>query len=130
MLFDEPTTGLDPINAQLARDMILRARDLHQMSALIVTKAMNEIAYLVQHYATCDESGEIVIRESDTPHAQPRRIMVLERGIIAWLGHYTEFSQSELPVITQLLHPQPSAVNPDFHPDDPWDKRRQAAHML
>ncbi len=129
MLFDEPTTGLDPINAQMARNLILRARDLHKMSALVVTKAMNEIAYLVNHYATHDERGEIVILESDTPHAQPRRIMVLERGAIAWQGHYTEFSQSELPVITQLLHPQPSAVNPDFHPNDPWDKRRATAHL-
>jgi phospholipid/cholesterol/gamma-HCH transport system ATP-binding protein len=129
MLFDEPTTGLDPINAQMARNMILRARDLHQMSALVVTKAMNEIAYLVHHYATRDESGAIVIRESDAAHAEPRRIMVLERGAIAWLGHYTEFSQSALPVITQLLHPQPSAVNPDFHPADPWDKRRATANV-
>ena len=34
MLFDEPTTGLDPINAQQVRDMIIRARDLHRMSSI------------------------------------------------------------------------------------------------
>lgn len=130
MLFDEPTTGLDPINARQARDLILRARDLHGMSALVVSKAMNEIAYLTTHYAAPgdeDEGGEIVIRASEVERA---RLLVLDNGRVAFQGGYAEFNASALPAITQLLHPQPSAVNPDFHTPDPWDKRRKSGSLL
>ncbi|NOT63832.1 MAG: ATP-binding cassette domain-containing protein [Acidobacteria bacterium] len=130
MLFDEPTTGLDPLNARLMRDLILHARDFHQMSALVVTKAMNEIPYLIQHYAARDDAGEIVIREADAERARHTRIMVLDKGEIVLLGDYDEFSHSKLKAVTQLLHPQPSAVNPDFHPADPWDKHNQGQHLL
>lgn len=125
MLFDEPTTGLDPINARIVRDLIIRARDLHQMSALYVSKAMNEIPYVMQHYAAQDAAGAVQILLTDATHQPKTRILVLEEGRLSYLGGYPEFAASALPAITELLHPHPSAVNPDFHPRDPWEKNPQ-----
>ncbi|HEU4391120.1 MAG TPA: ATP-binding cassette domain-containing protein, partial [Blastocatellia bacterium] len=51
MLFDEPTSGLDPINARHVLDLIIRARDLHNISSLYVTKELHEIGYLGGHHA-------------------------------------------------------------------------------
>jgi phospholipid/cholesterol/gamma-HCH transport system ATP-binding protein len=126
MLFDEPTTGLDPINAQQVRDMIIRARDLHQMSSIYVSKAMHEIAYLVSHCARRHASGAIEILKAETGSGSRARVLVLDEGKIAFIGSYGQFFDNTLPAITRLLHPQPSATNPTFHPLDPWDKSRNA----
>jgi phospholipid/cholesterol/gamma-HCH transport system ATP-binding protein len=129
MLFDEPTTGLDPINARAVRELIIRARDLHQMSALYVSKAMNEIPYVMQHYAAQDEAGEVTIQPASAAHQPQARVMVLDAGRLSYLGSYDGFHESHLQAITQLLHPQPSAVNPDFHPHDPWEKHPGQAFL-
>jgi phospholipid/cholesterol/gamma-HCH transport system ATP-binding protein len=124
MLFDEPTTGLDPINARQVRDLIIHARDLRQMSSLFVTKAMNEIEYLTTHYARRDEVGNISVLEA-TGRKLQTRVLVLDEGKIAFLGGPAEFLSSALPAITELTHPQASARDPNFHTADPWSRKRK-----
>ena len=46
MLFDEPATGLDPINARNILDLVVRARDVHDVSSILVTKETWEIRYV------------------------------------------------------------------------------------
>ena len=130
MLFDEPTTGLDPINAQQVRDMIIRARDLHRMSSLYVSKAMHEIEYLVSHYARRNPQGAIEMLKAETGSRAQTRVLVLDDGEIAFLGSYEQFCESSLPAIIRLLRPQPSSTNPDFHPLDPWSKERKLGHEI
>lgn len=130
MLFDEPTTGLDPINAYQVRDMIIRAREFHQMSSLYVSKAMHEIQYLATHYAQKDEAGNIAVLEADAAHRPQTRVLVLDEGKIVFLGSHEEFQHSRLPAIMRLTHPQPSATNSNFHTPDPWNKKRKLASEL
>ena len=52
MLFDEPTMSLDPLAAIKVLDLILRARDINQISSLYVTKKIHEIHYLANFCAT------------------------------------------------------------------------------
>jgi phospholipid/cholesterol/gamma-HCH transport system ATP-binding protein len=59
MLFDEPATGLDPINARNLLDLILRARDVHKVSSILVTKESWEIGYVSRRRAVKDGSGEV-----------------------------------------------------------------------
>jgi phospholipid/cholesterol/gamma-HCH transport system ATP-binding protein len=130
MLFDEPTTGLDPINARQVRDMIIRTREFHQMSSLYVSKAMQEIKYLATHYAARDEVGNVMMREADAAHRPQTRVLVLDEGKVVFLGRHEEFFASSLPAILELTHPQPSATNPTFHTCDPWSSKRRLAHEL
>ena len=51
MLFDEPTMSLDPIVAFKVLDLIIRARDMKQISSLYVTKKTHEIPYLANFCA-------------------------------------------------------------------------------
>jgi phospholipid/cholesterol/gamma-HCH transport system ATP-binding protein len=130
MLFDEPTTGLDPINAYQVRDMIIRAREFHQMSSLYVTKAMHEIKYLATHFARQDEAGNVAVLEADAKHLPQTRVMVLDEGRIVFLGSHEEFCDSSLPAILRLTHPQPSTPLSDFHTPDPWNGKRRLAYNL
>lgn len=104
MLFDEPTSGLDPLNAGQMLDLIIRARDTRGISALYVTKAMHEIYYLASHRAVEAATGEVEIRETRAPDELKTRVILLEKGKIAWTGSAHEFQASELPVVTYMTH--------------------------
>jgi len=43
MLFDEPTMSLDPLAALKVLDLIIRARDINQISSLYVTKKIHDV---------------------------------------------------------------------------------------
>jgi phospholipid/cholesterol/gamma-HCH transport system ATP-binding protein len=128
MLFDEPATGLDPINNKMIMDLVIRARDLHSISILMVTKELHEIRYLSTHHAVEDEPGTVRIVEG-VPTTGPRiKVMVLEEGKIVFAGAPAEFESSDLPAIRVITHPD--ADQPTSHTAlaDPWasrNKRRQ-----
>ena len=130
MLFDEATSGLDPINARMMLDLVIRARDVHQISSIFVTKELHEIPYLAGHSAVKLASEEISIEhvEGDGGRSGNKlKVMVLEDGRIAFFGAPAEFESSDLPVVTRLIHPPPSAGSTDTLIPDPWSRRKKPA---
>jgi phospholipid/cholesterol/gamma-HCH transport system ATP-binding protein len=119
MLYDEPTSGLDPINARQVLDLIIRARDLHQTSSLLVTKALQEIPYLAKHQAI--EGGSVVKAANHIPGV---KVCLLEEGRIAFFGSPQEFAQSSLPAVQHMLHPKTEALHNKIQVDDPWRRNR------
>jgi phospholipid/cholesterol/gamma-HCH transport system ATP-binding protein len=113
MLFDEPTSGLDPISARQVLDLIIRARDIHKISSLYVTKELHEIPYLDTHYATRDESGKVVVCKREAQSSNNITVMVLETGRLIFLGTAAEFAKSSLPGVLQLTHPEGTAPTTD-----------------
>lgn len=104
MLFDEPTSSLDPISAEKVLDLIIRARDIQHISSIYVTKKPYEIPYLATHRALAHPDGTIAIDEvSSRLEPAPRtKVMVLDAGRIVFTGSVTEFAASTLPVVTRL----------------------------
>lgn len=127
MLFDEPTAGLDPINAHQVLDLIIRARDLHQTSSLLVTKALHEIPYLAMNRAC--EKGQATSIEKASDYLSSVRVMLLENGEIVFLGGVPEFTQSSLVAVQHMLHPVTDAKHTEFEVDDPWKQNRKAGTM-
>jgi len=130
MLFDEATAGLDPINARAMLDLVIRARDIHQISSLFVTKELHEIPYLENHSAVKHESGEISVERTTNSDELPEResdsrmkVMVLEQGRAVFFGTPAEFESSDLPQVMQMTHPVSSAPGTDTYIPDPWTKK-------
>jgi phospholipid/cholesterol/gamma-HCH transport system ATP-binding protein len=129
MLFDEATSGLDPINARIMLDLVVRARDIHQISSLYVTKELHEIPYLASHFAVKGDSGEISVRRIESQSggleaANRINVLVLEEGRAGFFGTPTEFETSDLPAVTRLTHPASSAPPSNTYIPDPWGKKR------
>jgi phospholipid/cholesterol/gamma-HCH transport system ATP-binding protein len=123
MLFDEATSGLDPLNARAILDLVIRARDIHQISSLYVTKELHEIPYLAGHRAVKNESGEITIKEVGV--SEPISVRVLERGRAVFTGTPAEFEASDLPSVKRLTHPPSGAPSTDSYIADPWSKSKK-----
>ena len=125
MLFDEPTTSLDPIVAVQVLDLIMRARDINKVSSIYVTKKHYEIPYLATYNASWDASGEIVIKEATIDKLPATKVIVLQSGKIVFSGSVSEFQKSDLPVIKELLTLDTHDHSADPYFPDPWDKKRR-----
>jgi phospholipid/cholesterol/gamma-HCH transport system ATP-binding protein len=121
MLFDEPTSGLDPINSRIMLDLVIRARDIHQISSLYVTKELHEIPYLAGHRAVRDETGEIDIKEA----AADIRVLVLDEGRVVLFVAAAAVLSSEFPAVTRITHPSASAPPSDAYIADPWRRSKK-----
>jgi ABC-type transporter Mla maintaining outer membrane lipid asymmetry ATPase subunit MlaF len=111
MLFDEPASGLDPINARNILDLVINARDLHRVSSLFVTKEPWEIKYLSNHLSIRDGDAAAIVQAHQAMPAVS--VMVLDRGHVAFHGSYKDFESSDLPAVrlmTQALR-QPEYSN-------------------
>jgi phospholipid/cholesterol/gamma-HCH transport system ATP-binding protein len=75
---------LDPINARHAPDLIIRARDLHHTSSLLVTKSLHEIPYLARHQAHEGAQGGYV--EPVDGYVPDVQVCLLDEGRIAFFG--------------------------------------------
>lgn len=130
MLFDEPTMSLDPLAALKVLDLVLRARDINQISSLYVTKKIHEIPYLANYRAETLTNSELRIVEAPATNLPKTRVIVLEEGRIAFDGSAAEFAGSDLKVIQDLstLDRHDHTHEPYF--PDPWDKRRHPAETI
>jgi len=124
MLFDEPTLSLDPIVAVQILDLIIRARDINNISSLYVTKKLHEIPYLASYRASGDSKGEIAISEIPADRIPETKIIVLDSGKVAFSGSVAEFEKSNIAAIEnlRLVH---KTEQPEYYVANPWDKKRK-----
>lgn len=120
MLFDEPTAGLDPINARMILDLVIRARDIQKISALYVSKELHQITYLANHHAVQDGNDRVSIQKGALPDAPEIKVMLLAKGSIAFFGSEAEFATSRLPAVTEFRNPQGTVPFTERYNKDPW----------
>ncbi len=130
MLFDEPTMGLDPIVAIQILDLIIRARDINNVSSLYVTKKIYEIPQLANFRASQAKDGKFVISRAAPDSLPKTKVIILANGGIAFSGTVNEFQKSDLPVVKELLALDRHDHTKDIYFADPWDKRRQPKEPL
>jgi phospholipid/cholesterol/gamma-HCH transport system ATP-binding protein len=130
MLFDEPTMGLDPIVAIQVLDLLIRARDVYEISSLYVTKKLHELPYLTNYIALNEDEGKIVICEAPPDGLPSTRIMMLESGKIVFTGSLAEFQACNLPAVKRLLALDQRDHSADPYFADPWDKTRRAKEKI
>jgi phospholipid/cholesterol/gamma-HCH transport system ATP-binding protein len=89
LLYDEPTTGLDPITALTIDDEIVKLRDLEGVSSIVVTHQLRDAFHIATHQAS-QRGGDIAF-EPIAPGAAPKTLFVMLRdGQIAFEGTAAE----------------------------------------
>src|SRR5712675_54885 len=59
MLYDEATTGLDPITATTVNDEMIKLRDLEEVSSIVVTHQLRDAFYVATNMASRVAGGEV-----------------------------------------------------------------------
>jgi len=124
MLFDEPVTGLDPINARNLLDLVVRARDIHNVSSILVTKESWEIRYVSNRRAVKDESGEVRLI-AGSRSITGVEVMVLDSGRIAFSDTPDAFASSQLRAVTRITKGIQGSSHLSARLRDPWSHTRR-----
>jgi phospholipid/cholesterol/gamma-HCH transport system ATP-binding protein len=103
LLYDEPTTGLDPITATTVDDEIIKLRDLENVSSIIVTHQLRDAFYVATHTAVRDEKGEIRIVAADAKKERQAEFLMLREGLLAFEGDADALRRSDDPYIREFL---------------------------
>ncbi len=86
LLYDEPTTGLDPVTSAVIDEMMVRMRDKLGVTSIVITHDMRS-AYTVG-----------------------TRIAMLYEGRVRWVGTVDEIKSTEDPVVRQFIEGRASPV--------------------
>jgi len=99
LLFDDPTTGLDPVIASNVDDEIVKLRDLEHVTSILVTHQIRDAFYIATHEAT-RAGGAIQIRDASEERA---RFLVLHEGRIYAEGTGAELLAAKDPYLKEFL---------------------------
>jgi phospholipid/cholesterol/gamma-HCH transport system ATP-binding protein len=102
LLYDEPTTGLDPITADTVDDEIIKLRDLENVSSIVVTHQLRDAFRIATHEAI-RESADIRIVPADEKKAEEAEFIMLKDGRIHFEGHAAELRASTDPYLKSFL---------------------------
>lgn len=102
LLYDEPTTGLDPITATSIGDEILKLRDLEGVTTLVVTHQLRDAFYIATHEAM-RRGGTIEIAPVAPERRDEARFIMLRDGGVIFEGNADELRHSTDPYLRTFL---------------------------
>jgi phospholipid/cholesterol/gamma-HCH transport system ATP-binding protein len=94
LLYDEPTTGLDPITAATVDDEIIKLRDLENVSSIIVTHQLRDAFYIATHTAV-RENGVVRIVSAEEEKARQAEFIMIKDGFLVFEGEAEELRHSQ-----------------------------------
>ena len=82
LLYDEPTTGLDPITSLTVDEEIIKLRDLEGVSSVLVTHQLRDAFFVAEHAATRNGNAIEFERAEGGKSNQAEFIMLKDGGIL------------------------------------------------
>jgi phospholipid/cholesterol/gamma-HCH transport system ATP-binding protein len=102
ILYDEPTTGLDPITATTVDDEIIKLRDLENVSSILVTHQLRDAFYVATHRAMrVDDETKIV--KADPDKERETEFLMLRDGLLVFEGDVDALRRSDDPYLRTFL---------------------------
>ena len=89
LLYDEPTTGLDPITSVTIDDEIIKLRDLESVSSIVVTHQLRDAFYVAEHTAS-RENGKLRLARATPEKSDEAEFIMLKDGRISFEGNASE----------------------------------------
>ena len=103
MLYDEPTTGLDPITATTITDLIVKVRDLDGVSSILVTHQLRDAFNVARSFA-CREGEDFGFRRvEDLKLLAGTDFLMLREGQVLFEGSPHELVTSTNPYLKEFL---------------------------
>jgi phospholipid/cholesterol/gamma-HCH transport system ATP-binding protein len=103
LLYDEATTGLDPITATTVDDEIIKLRDLEGVSSIVVTHQLRDAFYVATHMAVRDASGQVRVVHATPEKCEEAEFIMLKDGLICFEGTAEELRHSTDPYLQTFL---------------------------
>lgn len=104
VFYDSPTAGLDPVTSQTIITLILRGRDLQEVTSLLATHRVQD-AFGLAHFRFDQAGGRVVPAGGNGagPKAPPTNVVVLREGKIYFEGTAEDVLQSSDEYLKKFL---------------------------
>jgi phospholipid/cholesterol/gamma-HCH transport system ATP-binding protein len=102
LLYDEPTTGLDPITSTTVDEEIVKLRDIEGVSSIVVTHQLRDAFYVACHRAQRDGRA-IRLETADQDKSEEAEFIMLKDGGIIFEGPAGELRRSSDPYLKTFL---------------------------
>jgi phospholipid/cholesterol/gamma-HCH transport system ATP-binding protein len=93
LLYDEPTTGLDPITCLTVDEEIVKLRDLEGVSSVLVTHQLRDAFFVAEHAAT-RRNGDVTFEKADREKGDQAEFIMLKDGRIHFEGNASELRRA------------------------------------
>jgi phospholipid/cholesterol/gamma-HCH transport system ATP-binding protein len=103
MLYDEATTGLDPITATTVDEEMIKLRDLENVSSIIVTHQLRDAFFVAEHMAKRDANGKVQTVPATPQKERQAEFIMLRDGLIIFEGDADSLRASQDPYIRDFL---------------------------
>lgn len=104
MLYDSPTGGLDPVTAQTINILILKSRDVHGVSSIVVTHRLQDAFWLAKFAYSKDTGGLAPINGNGARGpAAATRFLVLREGSVYFHGTPNDVVSTQDPYLQRFL---------------------------
>lgn len=103
MLYDEPTTGLDPITATILTDLIAKVRDLDGVSSIMVTHQLRDAFNVARTFVVKDGDEFEMSAVEDMSTLEGTEFMMLKEGEVAFEGSPYALQTSNDPYLREFL---------------------------
>ena len=99
LLLDDPTGGLDPITSKAVMAEVIKVRDLHEATTIVVTHQLQDAFYIATHEG--DPTHPLHRRRAE--RAARARFLVLRDGAVVFDGTAAALLKSDDPWIVRSL---------------------------
>jgi phospholipid/cholesterol/gamma-HCH transport system ATP-binding protein len=103
LLYDEATTGLDPITALTVDDEIVKLRDLEHVSSIVVTHQLRDAFYVATNMAVRAADGQVRIQPATPEKERQTEFIMIRDGLIIFEGDAKALRQATDPYIRDFL---------------------------
>jgi phospholipid/cholesterol/gamma-HCH transport system ATP-binding protein len=103
LLYDEATTGLDPITAITVDDEIVKLRDLEGVSSIVVTHQLRDAFYVATNMAVRGADGRVSIQPATPEKERLTEFIMIRDGLIIFEGDANALRQATDPYIRDFL---------------------------
>jgi phospholipid/cholesterol/gamma-HCH transport system ATP-binding protein len=102
LLFDDPTSGLDPMTAKTVDDEVVKLRDVEHVTSIVVTHQLPDAFYIASHEAV-RRDGRLAVVPTDRDQLEETEFILLRDGRIYFEGSAAELRASTDPYLEAYL---------------------------
>ena len=103
ILYDEPTTGLDPIIGSTICDLIVKLRDLEGVTSVLVTHQLRDAFQVAQSFIMVKDGRTVYNRIDNLDVLVGTEFVVLNRGEVVFRGLQRELWATDEPYVREFL---------------------------
>ncbi len=103
ILYDEPTTGLDPITATTITDLIVKVRDLDGVTSILVTHQLRDAFNVARTFIMRRNAEFVPSVVDDVSTLEGTEFLMLKEGEVEFEGSAHELQESTDPYIREFL---------------------------